>query len=1198
MRIPLRHALVACLLVPVLALASSVSVKTQKIGESANSVSVNAVITNTGPDTLRELRYVWMMDWSDHGAGIVPELDWASVSGVTRTVELRPDYLAEVSYRMSDIALAPGESVQLNTRLHLANWTSFHCGNDWSYLGQKPGLTENGNVEVFGGSEKLWGTVPRRVDQTPIQAKVDVVTQKTQESPNTLGLQVVVKNVGNVPLTHVSASWIGQVRSNDFQAVVDWTDAAGLKVSSQGSLEGKSYLNLDLDTAVLAVGGQRTIQLRLYAPDETVDWSQDWSYAGLSSVAANAQVSTHVEGYPTSGMVFHRDTVVSGVGIKDGFVSDSTSRHQVTYDFSSLPGYSSRNSVPATIAQGAVLGWVPTLTVADRTGIPAPTFKGALSVGKILDVTGAIVPDHQLSMPIPLPDGLNVNADRLQILHYTQGAWVREPIDSVAHGAIYANVHSLSPFAVGVIQQANDLAAGGAHLLSIDKQGVLWSAGANERGQLGARSGVSSSLGLLPVIWPRQIAAVAVSAGAQFSLALDAAGNVWAWGDNAKGQCARAITNAFFNEPVLAVDASQDSALRVIQVVAGDSAGYALTIGGQVLSWGANAHAQLGRAPTVLVDTVPAFVTGLTGVRSVAAGTRHVLALLGSGELMGWGAGSDGQFRGTQARLEVPTLVPMDPNVYGVDTIYPSGCYGCMLTFPIYDGPSFIGAGGNMSYAKLYNNRSANNAALNLVWGGNGSGQISPKLGAVVTDPQSVSWNGKNDIALGVSHILETWYAGYSGGQYGVTRYYPVRARGNNSNKQSDPTSTAVATDGWKEVHATDGKRLQSSWQAAGREVSASYNYVLDSVQAWGGIWKTVQCLKTANDSFLEIVWPKSGDTLPTVSKEKLQVQVRIWKGGVAGEPLYIRPSIGAGSPSTLTATRGAATATVSVVFADAPPVSLAAHPVWDMRSEGVFRLQVRIPVPVSQASLSFARLQDSTFDTVITKVKMLNLQPGIQTFPVPNDGSVPLPDGSYRVRLEYKPQWDTTQMVIQKLTTVSAVDWSTLPIRRTLHGIPWAGPDSFVVTTANDGVLQPRASSYQGQLVQGAWDLLPAGENRVSIWNIGLDGKTVVGEGEDLPLYWNFRPVTNGLRVKGSACTEWTGMNSHHIESFYSQVAIPKLDTKSGCQPDAGMWNGASGTNVFGPVNGIFGDWPISLPMSGVWVLGNRDTKMSVGKE
>jgi hypothetical protein len=133
----------------------------------------------------------------------------------------------------------------------------------------------------------------------------------------------------------------------------------------------------------------------------------------------------------------------------------------------------------------------------------------------------------------------------------------------------------------------------------------------------------------------------------------------------------------------------------------------------------------------------------------------------------------------------------------------------------------------------------------------------------VVTDPQSISWNGKNDIALGVSHILETWYAGYSGGQYGVTRYYPVRARGNNSNKQSDPTSTVAATDGWKEVHATDGKRLQSSWQAAGREVSASYNYVLDSVQAWGGIWKTVQCLKTANDSFLEIVWPKPGDTLP-----------------------------------------------------------------------------------------------------------------------------------------------------------------------------------------------------------------------------------------------------------------------------------------------------------------------------------------------
>jgi hypothetical protein len=297
-------------------------------------------------------------------------------------------------------------------------------------------------------------------------------------------------------------------------------------------------------------------------------------------------------------------------------------------------------------------------------------------------------------------------------------------------------------------------------------------------------------------------------------------------------------------------------------------------------------------------------------------------------------------------------------------------------------------------------------------------------------------------------------------------------------------------------------------------------------------------------------------------------VQARIWKGGVAGEPLYIRPSIGAGSPSTLTATRGAATATVSVVFADATPVPLAVHSVWDMRSEGVFRLQVRIPVPVSQATLSFARLQDSTFDTVIARDTMRNLQPGIQTFQISNNGTMQLPDGSYRVRLEYKPQWDTTQTVIQKLTTVNAVDWSTLPIRRTLRGIPWAGPDSFVVTTTNDGVLQPRVSSYQGQLVQGAWDLLPAGDNRVGIWNIGLDGKTVVGEGEDLPLYWNFRPVTNAIRVKGSACTEWTGISSHHIESFYSQVGVPDLDVKSDCYLFPKSWNWIIGEDVFLPVN------------------------------
>ena len=64
------------------------------------------------------------MDWTDHGSVVVPELDWASISGVTMSASLRPDYIAEARYDLGSLALAPGAEVQLNTRLRLKDWSS------------------------------------------------------------------------------------------------------------------------------------------------------------------------------------------------------------------------------------------------------------------------------------------------------------------------------------------------------------------------------------------------------------------------------------------------------------------------------------------------------------------------------------------------------------------------------------------------------------------------------------------------------------------------------------------------------------------------------------------------------------------------------------------------------------------------------------------------------------------------------------------------------------------------------------------------------------------------------------------------------------------------------------------------------------------------------------------------------------------
>src|SRR5262249_19099705 len=84
-----------------------------------------------------------------------------------------------------------------------------------------------------------------------------------------------------------------------------------------------------------------------------------------------------------------------------------------------------------------------------------------------------------------------------------------------------------------------------------------------------------------------------------------------------------------------------------VAVAGANESGYALLANGHVLAWGTNGLGQLGTGtkaknwgevnvpPTEVIDSR----TGapLTGVVSIAAGYNHVLALLESGEVVGWG---------------------------------------------------------------------------------------------------------------------------------------------------------------------------------------------------------------------------------------------------------------------------------------------------------------------------------------------------------------------------------------------------------------------------------------------------------------------------------------------------------------------------------------------------------------------------------
>ncbi|MCP3915716.1 MAG: hypothetical protein GY711_09185, partial [bacterium] len=87
--------------------------------------------------------------------------------------------------------------------------------------------------------------------------------------------------------------------------------------------------------------------------------------------------------------------------------------------------------------------------------------------------------------------------------------------------------------------------------------------------------------------FPGSVEIVAVAAGFAHSLALDANGNVWAWGRNQAGQLGDGTT----------VDRHIPTAIGLANVVAidaGDHHSLALLANGMLMGWGHNARGQLG----------------------------------------------------------------------------------------------------------------------------------------------------------------------------------------------------------------------------------------------------------------------------------------------------------------------------------------------------------------------------------------------------------------------------------------------------------------------------------------------------------------------------------------------------------------------------------------------------------------------------
>jgi len=205
------------------------------------------------------------------------------------------------------------------------------------------------------------------------------------------------------------------------------------------------------------------------------------------------------------------------------------------------------------------------------------------------------------------------------------------------------------------------VACGGMHMLVLTALGLVWSCDEIVCGQLG-RSDAAEQPVLTLVSAERfgEAQIVMVAAGVSHSVCLGAEGMVWTWGYGNNGQLGHNDQQKRLVPTQLAGEAL-GGAVAVL-VAAGGFHTTVVMIDGALWAWGMGSDGQLGlgdrevRLAPVRVGVDEAF--GGSPVLTVACGNRHTLAVTKAGTLWSWGQGDGGKLghNDYDSRL-VPTQV-------------------------------------------------------------------------------------------------------------------------------------------------------------------------------------------------------------------------------------------------------------------------------------------------------------------------------------------------------------------------------------------------------------------------------------------------------------------------------------------------------------------------------------------------------------
>jgi alpha-tubulin suppressor-like RCC1 family protein len=215
--------------------------------------------------------------------------------------------------------------------------------------------------------------------------------------------------------------------------------------------------------------------------------------------------------------------------------------------------------------------------------------------------------------------------------------------------------------------------------VALTSAGQVYAWGQNNKGQLGDGTTATRTTPVR-VQLPAGVKATAVRAGCRDNLALTSKGRVYAWGNNANGELGDG-THHNRHKPV---PVKLPTGATVKAISAGCDHALAITSSGGLLAWGYNGAGQVGDG-TMKSRAKPVHVKLPTGATTtiVAAGCSHSIALTSAG-LFGWGLNTNGQLgNGTMQSSDAPVpiiILRRGPPLGSVVALF-AGCYHTLMLF-------------------------------------------------------------------------------------------------------------------------------------------------------------------------------------------------------------------------------------------------------------------------------------------------------------------------------------------------------------------------------------------------------------------------------------------------------------------------------------------------------------------------------------